>query len=93
MKTGSLRLPTKFSHLDNTQLPSFVCCSLTCKPPKAATCIYCSCIVTHDVIYCARDGFVVVNLLDNFEILQNGPHRQESSMRRSSHSDVISLVS
>ena len=32
---------------------TFICCSLARKPPKAA--IHCSCIVTYDVIFCARD--------------------------------------
>ena len=49
---GSLRLPTKFSP-SRQHKTTFICCSLACKPPKAA--IHCSCIVTCDVIYCARD--------------------------------------
>ena len=47
-----LRLPTTFSP-SRQHKTTFICSSLACKPPKAV--IHCSCIVTYDVIYCARD--------------------------------------
>ena len=46
------RLPTRFSP-SKLHTTTFICCSLACKPPKAA--LYRSCIVTYDVIYCTRD--------------------------------------
>ncbi len=47
-----LQLPTRFSS-SRQHTTTFICCSLAYKPPKAA--LYRSCIVTYDVIYCARN--------------------------------------
>ena len=41
----------RFRHLGNTKLPSFA----VAWPANLQKLLYCSCIVTYDVIYCARD--------------------------------------